>query len=137
MIGEIIGTVLSGVDAILDKFIPDANVKEQIKAELTKQSFEWAKLDKEDRDSARKREVDTKDTTTRELAYIYTFGYFGLVAALFMGWINVPDAMKGMADALMGVLTAGQYSIMAYYFGSSHGSAQKDKVLDRVVNHRD
>jgi hypothetical protein len=40
-------------------------------------------------------------------------------------------------DVLMGVLTAGQYSIMSYYFGSSHGSQQKDKVLDRVVNHKD
>lgn len=133
----LVDTILNAIDGILDKIIPDANVREQVKAEIQQQKLDWFKLDAADRDSARKREVETKDTTTRELAYIYTFGYFGLIFCLFFGFVAVPDQMKGMADALMGVLTAGQYSIMAYYFGSSHGSSMKDVTLDRVVNHRE
>jgi hypothetical protein len=26
--------------------------------------------------------------------------------------------------------------VMTYYFGSSHSSASKDQVIDRVVNHK-
>jgi hypothetical protein len=94
-------------------------------------------LEDQDRASARDRETKTGDPTTRRLAYVYTGGYFGAFGALLMGWVEVQESMKGLVDVLMGVLTAGQYSIMSYYFGSSHGSAQKDKVLDRVVNHKE
>jgi hypothetical protein len=34
------------------------------------------------------------------------------------------------------VLTAAQAAIINYYFGSSHSSASKEKIIDRVVNHK-
>jgi hypothetical protein len=94
-------------------------------------------LEDKDRASAREREAKMGDPTTRRLAYVYTGGYFGAFMALLLGWVQVQEQMKGLVDVLMGVLTAGQYSIMSYYFGSSHGSAQKDKTLDRIANHKE
>lgn len=129
----IVDTILKAIDGILDKFIPDANVREQVKTQIQSQVYEMAKLDATDRDSARKREIETKDTTTRELAYVYTFGYFGALGALLFGWVNVPGDMHGLIDVLFGVLTAGQYSIMSYYFGSSHGSANKNMVIETLM----
>ena len=129
----LVDTILNAVDGILDKFIPDANVREQAKAQLQSHSLEWAKLDTSDRDSARKREIETKDTTTRELAYIYTIGYFGCLSALLFGWVDIPQGYERLVDVLFGVLTAGQYSVMTYYFGSSHSSRSKDDVLGVIV----
>lgn len=128
----IVDTIVNAIDGILDKFIPDANVREQVKAQIQNQVYEMAKLDADDRASARRREIETKDTTTRELAYVYTFGYFGALGALLFGWVNVPSDMHGLIDVLFGVLTAGQYSIMAFYFGSSSGSQNKDSIIARL-----
>lgn len=129
----IVDTIIEGVNKVLDKWIPDANVREQVKMQIQTQAFEWAKLDADDRSSARRREIETKDTTTRELAYIYTFGYFGALGALLFGWVDVSTAMSGLVDVLFGVLTAGQYSIMSYYFGSSHSSANKNNTIDALA----
>lgn len=129
----IVDTIIEGVGKILDKWIPDANVREQVKLQIQTQAFDWAKLDASDRDSARKREMETKDTTTRELAYIYTFGYFGALGALLMGWVHIPTGYERLVDVLFGVLTAGQYSVMTYYFGSSHHSRVKDETIESLT----
>lgn len=129
----IIDTIVNAIDGILDKVVPDANVREQVKAQIQSASLEWAKLEVGDRDSARKREIETKDTTTRELAYIYTIGYFVCLGSLLFGWVDIPQGYERLVDVLFGVLTAGQYSVMTYYFGSSHASRQKDEVLGVIV----
>lgn len=128
-----IDSIVNGVSTVLDKWIPDANTREQVKLAVAEEALNWAKLDAGDRESARRREVETKDTTTRELAYIYTFGYFACLGALLFGWVAVPQQMEGLVDVLFGVLTAGQYSVLQYYFGSSHSSAFKDRMLHGPV----
>lgn len=132
----LVETIVGSVGKVLDKFVVDANTKAKIEQELQMLSITWAQMDANDRDSARKREMATNDTTTRELAWVYTGGYFAMVICLIMGWVNIPPAHDKLLDVLMGVLTAGQYSVLTFYFGSSHGSAMKDTTIDRVVNHR-
>jgi hypothetical protein len=134
MFTGLIQTIVGGIDSILDKFIPDANVREQTRQAIMNEALNWAKLEAQDRDSARRREAETKDPTTRELAWVYTIGYFGCLAALLFGWVQITESMRGLVDVLFGVLTAGQYSIMAYYFGSSQGSAHKDSVIGNIVS---
>lgn len=87
-----------------------------------------------DRASARNREIQTKDYTTRGLAVIYTLIYFAVLWAVWQ--YEVPDSMHDTLNVLIGVLTASQAAIMNYYFGSSSGSDAKTAILDRVVNHR-
>lgn len=129
----IVDAVLATVNKAVDKFIPDANIREQVKLELATQAMDLYKMEASDRESARRREADTKDSTTSSLAWVYTAGYFGMLAALLGGWVDIPASQDALLDVLMGVLTAGQYSIMAYYFGSSHGSAGKDGVIRSVL----
>ena len=130
------GNLFDGVSKVIKTFVTDPT--EALKAEhalLTlrvETERELAKLEVQDRDSARKREMEVKDPTTHRLAYMYTVGYFGLLVAMFTGNISVPADMKGLLDVLMGVLTAGQYSVMSYYFGSSHGSAAKTEIMGRI-----
>lgn len=125
---------------IIDEFHLSDEEKLKLKATALAAQIEASRqlyaLEDADRADARKREVATGDPTTKRLAYLYTGGYFGALTSILMGWVDIPDNMKGLIDVLMGVLTAGQYSIMSYYFGSSHGSAKKDETIDRVVNHK-
>lgn len=85
--------------------------------------------------NARKREMETGDPTVRRLAYLYTGGYF--LSLVSMWHWGIPQDATEMFATLIGVLTAAQAAIIGYYFGSSHGSQQKDRVFDRIVNHKE
>jgi hypothetical protein len=70
-----------------------------------------------------------KDNTTRNLAYVYTAGYFALL--LIVTFYGVNEKATDLINTLIGVLTASQVGIMTYYFGSSAGSARKTDLLSR------
>lgn len=83
-----------------------------------------------DRDSARNREVLTKDMTPRIMAYGVTVGFFGLM--IFMMKWDVPAANKDMLNIMLGALGGAWVSIISYYFGSSAGSAKKDETISKL-----
>ena len=128
---EIAEVFASGNPDILAKIKEvDANFKLQMK----KLDIDLEALAAADRDSARKRETETKDPTVRRLAYFYTFLYFLVLWAVWK--YPIPAESKDLLMILLGVLTGAQVQILNYYFGSSSGSSKKTDVLDRLVNHR-
>ena len=112
----------------LDKWIPDANVREQVAMDLAKQAYAELELEVKDRDSARKREMETKDQTPSQLAWFYTIGYF---ANIYLVWkYGVNQNVHDLFLMLEGVMTAAQVAIIQYYFGSSSGG---DKIIHMAV----
>jgi hypothetical protein len=108
---------LKQIDADLQKYFAGLGIKlEEIAAA--------------DRASARDREAKTGDTLTpRLLAVGVTIGFFGV-----LGYLLVSGKPASGGDALLvmlGALGGAWASIVAYYFGSSAGSAEKSALLAR------
>jgi len=97
---------------------------------LETNKIELAKLDVEDRSSARAREVAVKDWIPGTLAILLTGGFFGVLTYM----LQFGTTEKG-GDALLvmlGRLGTGFASVLAYYFGSSSGSNQKNAIIERL-----
>ena len=124
-----VGTALTGAspDNLLALRKADADFQAQM-AQLGFQDAEsLAKLANEDRDSARKREVNLRDWTPCALAVAVTAGFFGILG--YMAIRDVPSGSKDMLNIMLGSLGAAWVSIISYYFGSSHESAHKTDLL--------
>lgn len=87
-----------------------------------------------DRDSARRREIDSGDKATpRALAFVVVGGFLAMVASVLLGkvtGISDPTA-AGMIGTLIGYVSAKADQVISYYFGSSAGSARKDETIRR------
>lgn len=85
------------------------------------------RIGNEDRDSARNRQIQLKDRTLPFLAIAVTLGFFSVLA--FMLLKEVPISSKDVLNIMLGSLGTAWIQVMAYYFGSSSGSARKDAMI--------
>ncbi|OZI23759.1 hypothetical protein CAL26_10030 [Bordetella genomosp. 9] len=96
-----------------------------------KNEADLAKIAADDRASARQREVETHDWTPRALAFVVTFGFFSVLAAMI--WAPLPDGVKEPLLILLGSLGTAWTTIMAYYFGSTAGGQKKSDLLAKAT----
>lgn len=87
-------------------------------------------IEQVDRASARVRESAVKDNTNKILAYIVVGAFVALVASVLFGTAKVDSVLAG---TLVGYLSAKAEQVLAYYFGSTKGSADKTAMLAEVT----
>jgi hypothetical protein len=88
------------------------------------------KLANQDRDSARRREIETKDKMPALIAFAALVGFFGILSA--MVFLELPSGSEQPLAVMLGALGALVGQIGNYYFGSSAGSAKKNEMLARI-----
>lgn len=109
---------MKAIDADLQKYFAGLDIKlEEIAAA--------------DRDSARGREAKTGDSATpRWLAFFVTAGFFGVLGYLLQN--GKPEQGGDALLVMLGSLGASWTAIIAYYFGSTKGSAEKTALLAKA-----
>ena len=88
-------------------------------------------LHADDRDSARKLAIARGTGFQAVLTIVFMVGYFGLFYVFFSGAEikELNDWQRGQVGVLIGVLTAAIPQLLAFWFGSSKGSADKTNLL--------
>lgn len=101
--------------------------EQQFKLDMERLGVDALKIDAEDRKSARERETALGDLTPRLLAGIVLAGWALLNWHLFTA--ALPPENKDFLLRSLGTIDAAVTLVLSYYYGSSSGSAAKDKML--------
>jgi len=126
---------------IINKVIPDPQAKlaaqerllqMQQDKELKEEDFDIKReeIAAGDRDSARKRDIETKDNVNRNLAYIIVGAFIGVIVATLAGYSKADSVLAG---TLIGYLSAKAEQVISYYFGSTRSSAQKNETIQDLM----
>ena len=97
----------------------------EMAARAQEMGLDFAKLNVEDRKSAREMQAETRSYIPAVLAITVTIGFFGILIGMMTGTFKTSDALMLM----LGSLGTAWTGIIAFYFGSSAGSQAKDDLL--------
>jgi len=126
----------------LDNEIKKAEMAYQL--EIAKLNLEQTKLDYTDRDSARTNQTAVQTSANATTLSKNIASYLAIAATvlcfalfflmLFSDSILCKTADKQIITYILGVLSALLTQVYSYYFGSSSGSADKNKTLSDALN---
>ena len=131
---------------IVDRIWPDATEKQKAEANLVIAELAHSETlftkEVEDRDSARKREAEiavseNAPTINKIITPVLAIGTILLSFLLFyivaFDTSVFTNANKDIIIYILGVLSAIDTQIIAFYFGSSSGSVDKTKTLESMI----
>jgi len=106
--------------------------EQSFEVKMRELDIDLERIASQDRDSARSREVATKDWTPRVLAGLITAGYFGVLFYMLKNGLPQHGGSEAML-VMLGTLGTAWGGVVAYYFGSSAGSKAKDEAIRRNI----
>jgi hypothetical protein len=118
--------------ATTDDWLKIRDAENDFKLEMRKLDIDEDKIHQMDRDSARNRQVKTDDKVPDYLALMVLVIFAGVLASVLWMAINevqMNQQVVTVINILLGILSAGVTSVLAYYFGSSKGSQIKTHML--------
>ena len=126
---EAIAAVVSSGDPEVLLKLKEA--EQDFQLQLKKLDIEREKLVYDDRDSARRREMSVKDFMPKALGLGIVISFLVFVVVL----LAVPATMQDreVIFLIIGNLSGWVSAVFTYYFGSSSGSAEKNKMIDKVM----
>ncbi len=111
-------------------------VDAELKTSLANAGVRLDEIAAQDRDSARKRQVELHDDTPKILAYIVLLifaGVLGTQGYIALASIHVPPEAQRTLDITLGVLFAWVLAVKDFFFGSTSSNRQKDKVIADIA----
>lgn len=139
--GQVLGGIVTG-DTSVEKAILEQKPETLLALKKAEQDFvvrlkelgiEEDKLVFNDRANAR--ELAKVDMGPHKLlSLVFIGGYFLILAAFFVGKIEIDQSMREPFLILIGVITANVPSIMQFWFGTSSGSKEKTDLLAQKIS---
>lgn len=136
-LGKAIGIDQPTVEKVKDAFAQGQLTGEQIsqikQAEIALQlrmrelDISEQQLYAGDLDSARKMQIATQSAWPGVLSAFVTAGFFGVLGFLLV--CQAPEQGRDVINIMLGSLGTAWISVISYYFGSSLGSSEKNKLL--------
>ena len=121
--------LLQAVDrATPDQLLALKKAEQDFAVQMRELDIDLERIAVADRDSARNREVKTKDWTPKALAGLITVGYFGALFYMLRNGLPQHGGSEAML-VMLGTLGTAWGGVVAYYFGSSAGSRAKDDMM--------
>lgn len=101
------------------------------------QEIQLAQIEMEDRSSAREREVSMQSSgswLSRNATSVVGLAILVLTFSLYYAIlaVEITADKRDIVYAIVGALTVKSTQVISYYFGSSTGSADKARVLERI-----
>jgi hypothetical protein len=136
--GQVIGGIVGGgkpgdLEAALITQKPETllalkQAENDFKLKLREMEIDEEQIFAADRASAR--ELAKVDMGPHKLlSLVFIGGYFIIMAAFFVGKVDIDPGLKEPFLILIGVITANVPSIMQFWFGTSSGSQRKTDLL--------
>ena len=151
LLGPLGGVAVAGLGKILDidgattkditKAITEGKITPEQLAEIKKleldyqnqeaeRGFKYSELQFKDTDSARQMQISVKSNVPPILAAIVTLGFFGILGLMIFDKSLSPTEPLLV---MLGSLGTAWTMIIGFYFGSSHGSQNKDVMLAQAT----
>lgn len=127
---EKVNEVLQSGNLSGDQLAAIKKAEMDLKAQEQELGFKFEELAFKDVADARNREVQVKDHTNRNLAYFVIAAFIAVVIATLLGWTKAESVLAG---TLIGYLSAKAEQVLAYYFGSTKGSADKTAAMAKAM----
>lgn len=94
---------------------------------LKQNAIELEKVHAEDRSSARAMLAAVRSKVPAWLSFIVTLGYFGILGGMMTNALEIKDSQALLL--MLGSLSTAWGMVMAFWFGTTNGSAQKNELL--------
>ena len=117
--------VLEGQKLTGDQLVAVKAAEIEFKQFLEDNKIKMEELENEDRAGARDLLTATKSLTPSILTYLITFGFFGVLIGLMSGYAEKSEPLLIM----LGSLGTAWSAACAFWFGTTHGSNQKNALL--------
>lgn len=116
---------ITGSQLTAEQILAIKNADQALIVRMKELDIDIAKIGAADRDSARKREVDTKDWTPKILAAVIVVTWGGVQWYLLRHVIH--EDMRELVMRVLGTLDAALMLVLSYYYGAS---AQPGTVIN-------
>lgn len=133
--GNIVGALADTKDLLMGNASPEAKkLLQEFELKIKEFEIEMYRLDAADRDSARNREIEIAKAGGQDIMMMVAGGV-ALVAFLLVLvtvlFIDIPEKNEKLVYHVLGITEGVAISVFTYYFGSSKGSADKQKKIEK------
>lgn len=135
MIADKLGLDDKTVEGVTKALIADPDKLNKLK----EMELEFAKLDAQDRDSARNREIEMAKSDvhfiTKNITSILAIGVLtgSLIITALVFFVDFPDSQENILIFVLGSLFSIATQVISYYFGSSQGSKDKTEEIKGIM----